>query len=313
MPAEATDYLTQLLSAMASASDALCARVLAHAARGAFWRFARGADAARAGAFWRLARRLCGCPAADARLAAFLVESVALLCRASEPPVQAEMLGVLARACLPLREKWAQMVAALRLELFVSDSLGGSDPALLKGAVCCFVKLIAHFRPLDGQLVALLEILKKPDLLGVASFAIVEVLRLYPDAADFFVDRGVVQTVIKVFANCMFAAKTDGILVLCAVTIATAESNFDVFFENGVLELFLEVLETTPPMGVRVAICRAVLTLALAADAVGNRDGFVEGFRHADGDTVMTNLCYNDGATVSLIGRLRKWYFADPE
>jgi hypothetical protein len=243
--------------------------------------------------------------------AAFLMNAIAASWEHCDVIVRTEMLWVISCASQPLADRWEEVVLSLHLDVLIESGLVSINKQLATAAVTCFTKVIEVVTPRETHLRALLDLLATEHFTKVASSGILEVLRLYPDTSRFFLGHGILERAFFAFAKHEFSAKNDVLLVLCALANGANASSVGVLLEKAVIELFLEYLETAPSPSTTFHICRALLAMATAADATGNREAFVSRFQGADGENVMANLHAaprTNQTVLMLIRHLYVWY-----
>jgi hypothetical protein len=218
-------------------------------------------------------------------------------------PVCTELLWLLCDCHLILGSDWWKCLTDRQLHLYVESGMLNMDKNITTAAVACFAKTLPFIGPSELHLAAVIGFLKYDMLVELAAFAILEILRLYPGASAFFVERGLSE-IFRVLRNGSFTAKRDCVLILCAMLHIDTAVHSAIMLEKDTVEVLLEFLETGENPSVNSVIWSALLMLGIATEDSGHREKFLERFRRADGEQVMATFCECCTAAVSF----EEWY-----
>jgi hypothetical protein len=106
-------------------------------------------------------------------------------------------------------------------------------------------------------------------------------------------EHGIVPRLMELLGEKTFVEASSAILILCALINTNGSVSADVFLEHGVVQAFIEYLETFPVARESSAVfkmLRAVRSLGAMVDMAGRRKAFITVFGNFDGESVMMRL-----------------------
>jgi hypothetical protein len=99
-------------------------------------------------------------------------------------------------------------------------------------------------RPLECHLAYFVGLLSNCEFAEKAAFGILDGLTYHRDLVEFFMAEGILDNARQLVRKNSFRKKDSGIKVLCAVVNSVDSVNLEEIADYGIIELFLEYLDT---------------------------------------------------------------------
>jgi hypothetical protein len=279
--------------------------------------FAAIHDPVGVSSFWKLIRNLCRSKYVHLECALALMSLIAAQWREAEEAIRIEMLWIVYRLRNFLGDSWIAILNGLELHDVISSCFVDDNKQMATAAVTCFARAIQSVRPLECHLAYFVGLLPNCEFAEIVACGILEVLRYHRDLIELFMAQGILDSAMQLVRKNSFRKKDSGIKVLCAVVNSVDSVNLEEITDYGIIELFIEYLDTAPgggPSNLVFQILKALLALLRMADVCGKRELFVFCFSKGDGESVMeslTSLVEMDESGLALLSILEKVYRSD--